>query len=73
MSEVNPRHFRRSATEALRSGHLHYDQWAEIDDLLLDGRVQEASELFSRSVEAQPIYLGILGGQERWKPAKTDD
>lgn len=69
MGEPNPKHLRRSVTDALKSGHLHYERWAEIDDLLLDDRPQEASDLFAASVEAEPVYADVLGGQERWKPA----
>jgi hypothetical protein len=43
----SPKQIREVATLALREGRLHPDHWAEVDDLLLDERLDEAAELLT--------------------------
>lgn len=58
----------RRARHALVDGLLHVDRWAEIDDLLLDGRLDEAELHLERSLAVEPVYLGIYGGEDRRFP-----
>jgi hypothetical protein len=56
-----PRRILKDATAALKDGRLHPDQWAVIDDLLLDGLVVEAAAHLAQHAAAAPIYAGIYG------------
>jgi hypothetical protein len=50
----------RAATAALKEGRLHPDQWAVIEELLLDGLAVEAAYLAQHGAAA-PIYAVIHG------------
>jgi hypothetical protein len=60
----SPKQIREVATLALREGRLHPDHWAEVDDLLLDERLDEAAELLAQHITPEPTYPAVPGPRE---------
>jgi hypothetical protein len=54
----------REATDALKAGRLHPDRWAEVDDLLLDGRPEEAEQLLAQHVTPAPAFSTVPGPRD---------
>jgi hypothetical protein len=60
----SPKQIREAATLALKEGRLHPDHWAEVDDLLLDGRSGEADQLLAQHITPEPSYPAVPGPRE---------
>jgi hypothetical protein len=52
---------RNAATLALKEGRLHPYHWAEVDDLLLDERLEEAAQLLAQHITSEPAYPAVPG------------
>jgi hypothetical protein len=55
----SPKGIRNDATAALKAGRLHPDRWAEVDDLLLDERPDQAAELLTQHIAPEPVYPAV--------------
>jgi hypothetical protein len=57
----NPKRLRDIATDMLKKGRLHPDHWCEVDDLLLDDRLDEAAEVMQQHITAEPAFPVVPG------------
>jgi hypothetical protein len=60
----SPKQIRDAAILALNGGRLHPDRWAEVDDLVLDERRDEASDLLAQQIRPGPAYSAVPGPRE---------
>jgi hypothetical protein len=61
---LSPERIREQAA-ALKAGFLQSDQWAEVDDLLLDDRLAEAAQLLAQQTAPASIYPAVPRPREQ--------